>query len=261
MRVLDINISDILIDDINVRKTQITDITELSSSIEDNGLINPITVREKSKDKYEIIAGHRRYLAMKELNKTSIPCNIVKMDDKMAMELSLIENLQKNNLSNCDKILSISKIYEKETDYNKIKSLTKLSKSQIKKFIVIKDLPLEILKKMDGVGKEKININLAIALTLLPKKIDKLEVISKITSLKSKEKLEVIKKFNENNMDNIEDIDDIIAEIENNNIVNYKGPYVFDSVEQKNLLIPENIYNEIVKLIKEREETEELIYF
>lgn len=259
MRVLDININDIFIDNANVRKTQINEITELSASIIENGLINPITVREIKDNKYQIIAGHRRYLAMKELNRMQIPCNIVNIDDKMAMELSLIENLQKNNLSNCDKILSLAKLYETETDYNKIKNLTKISKSQIKKYIQIKDLPLEILKKLDGTGKDKININVANALSLLPKTLDLLEVIEKINPLKSKEKLDVIKTFINNNYDDIEELDEIIEEIENNNKINYKGPYVFDSIEQKNLLIPENMYNEIIELIKTKED--ELIYF
>ena len=121
------NIDNIIVDklyisNINVRKTNVNEITELASSIDINGLINPITVRKNSDDKYEIIAGQRRYLAMKELHKHTIPCNIINANDEKSEEISLIENLQKNNLSNCDKVKSFSKLYETyANDYDKIK--------------------------------------------------------------------------------------------------------------------------------------------
>ena len=43
--------------------------------------------------------------------------------------------------------------------------------------------------------------------------------------------------------------------------VDYKGPYVFDSIKQQNILIPENMYSDIINFIKEKTEEEEIIYF
>jgi ParB family chromosome partitioning protein len=263
MNIDNINIDKLVISDINVRKTQINEITELSNSIDINGLINPITVRKINDDKYEIIAGQRRYLAMKELHKHTIPCNIIIANDSKAEEMSLIENLQKNNLSNCDKVKSFSKLYDNyANDYEKIKSLVKVSKATIKKYLRIKDLPIEVLEKLDANDKTKINVPTAIELLpMVDKDINLIDVIDKLASLKSKNKIAAIKKFNENNSNDINDFDDIIEEINDSEKVDYKGPYVFDSVKQQNILIPENMYSDIINFIKEKIEDKEIIYF
>ena len=263
MNIDNINVDKLYISDINVRKTNINEIEELSNSIDINGLINPITVRKDNDDKYEIIAGQRRYLAMKELNKHTIPCNIIVANDEKAEELSLIENLQKNNLSNCDKVKSFSKLYDNyANDYDKIKSLVKVSKATIKKYLRIKDLPLEVLEKLDANDKTKINVPIAIELLpLVNKDIDLIDVIDKLAPLKSKNKIAAIKKFNENNATTIDDFDDIIEEINNNEKVDYKGPYVFDSIKQQNILIPEDMYADIINFIKEKVDEDKIVYF
>jgi len=263
MNIVNINIDDLVISEINVRKTQINEITELSSSIDINGLINPITVRKYADDKYEIIAGQRRYLAMKELNKHTIPCNIIITNDKEAEELSLFENLQKNNLSNCDKVKSFSKLFDSyANDFDKIKSMVKVSKATIKKYIRIKDLPLEVLEKLDANDKTKINVPIAIELLpLVDIEIDLIDVIDKLAPLKSKNKIQAIKKFKENNFNDIDDFDDIIDELNDEDKVDYKGPYVFDSVKQQNILIPENMYADIINFIKEKIDEDKIVYF
>ena len=263
MNIDNINVDKLYISDINVRKTNINEIEELSNSIDMNGLINPITVRKSDDDKYEIIAGQRRYLAMKELNKHTIPCNIIVANDEKAEELSLIENLQKNNLSNCDKVKSFSKLYDNyANDYDKIKSLVKVSKATIKKYLRIKDLPLEVLEKLDANDKTKINVPIAIELLpLVNKDIDLIDVIDKLAPLKSKNKIAAIKKFNENNATTIDDFDDIIEEINNDEKVDYKGPYVFDSIKQQNILIPEDMYADIINFIKEKVDEDKIVYF
>ena len=263
MNIVNINIDQLVVSAINVRKTQINEIEELSNSIDINGLINPITVRKIMDDKYEIIAGQRRYLAMKELCKHTIPCIVIIANDKQAEELSLIENLQKNNLSNCDKVKSFSKLFDNyANDYDKIKTMVKVSKATIKKYLRIKDLPIEVLEKLDANDKTKINVPIAIELLpLVDKDIDLIDVIDKLAPLKSKNKIEAIKKFVENDSNNIGDLDDIIDELNEIDKVDYKGPYVFDSVKQQNILIPENMYADIINFIKEKIEQDEIIYF
>ena len=262
------NIDNIVVDklyvsDINVRKTNVNEITELANSIDINGLINPITVRKDKDDKYEIIAGQRRYLAMKELHKHTIPCNIINVNDEKSEEISLIENLQKNNLSNCDKVKSFSKLYQTyANDYDKIKSLVKVSKATIKKYLRIKDLPIEVLEKLDANDKTKINVPIAIELlSLVDKDIDLIDVIDKLAPLKSKNKITAIKNFIENDATDINDFDDIIEELNNDDKVDYKGPYVFDSIKQQNILIPENMYVDIINFIKGKIDEDKIIYF
>jgi ParB family chromosome partitioning protein len=111
------NIDNIVVDklyvsDINVRKTNVNEITELANSIDINGLINPITVRKDGDDKYEIIAGQRRYLACKMLKKNNISCNILDVNSQKAEELSLVENVQRNPMTNSDKVKIYSKTME-----------------------------------------------------------------------------------------------------------------------------------------------------
>ena len=262
MEIVNINIDNLNIADINVRKTQIIEIAELANSINDNGLINPITVKSIGNDKYEIIAGQRRYLAMKELNKHTIPCIILNITNKKAEQISLIENIQKNALSNCDKVISYSKLFENNNnDYSKIKEIINVSKSTMQKYLKIKDLPKQILEKLDMKGKEKISIDLAVELTAMNDELDLMEVIEKITPLKNKNKIEAIKLFKESNSTDINDMDDIVDNIyteDKDDKMKYKIPFIFDSITQKNIKIPENMYSQIVKNIKDN--NDDLVY-
>ncbi len=72
---------------------------ELSDSIGRHGVIQPITVRRKDNGYYEIIAGERRWRASKMAGLNEIPAMIIEADDKLAGEISLIENLQRENLN------------------------------------------------------------------------------------------------------------------------------------------------------------------
>lgn len=71
---------------------------ELSDSIKENGVFQPIIVR-KSVNGYEIIAGERRYRASKLAKKTTIPAIIRKFDESQMMEVAVLENLQREDLT------------------------------------------------------------------------------------------------------------------------------------------------------------------
>jgi len=71
----------------------------LSESIAEHGIIQPLTVRELPSGYYQIIAGERRWRAARMANLMEIPVVIVEADDKKAMELALIENLQRQDLN------------------------------------------------------------------------------------------------------------------------------------------------------------------
>lgn len=74
------------------------DVADLSRSIIEHGLFNPIIVRAKEESKYEIVAGNRRFIACKNLGYKKIACNVIELDDKGAFEVSLIENIQRKTL-------------------------------------------------------------------------------------------------------------------------------------------------------------------
>ena len=77
-------------------------IRELAQTIDEHGLLQPIVVREYESAKYEIIAGERRYRAVKLLNWDTVPAIIEKMSDKETASLALIENLQRSQLSSVE---------------------------------------------------------------------------------------------------------------------------------------------------------------
>lgn len=72
---------------------------ELKQSIGKNGLIQPITVRKTLKGKYEIVAGERRYRACMELGMTEIAAIEVSAGDARAYEMSVLENIQREDLN------------------------------------------------------------------------------------------------------------------------------------------------------------------
>ncbi len=87
------------------------EITELADSIKEYGVIQPIVVR-KIADKYEIIAGERRYKASKVAGKTTIPAIITDLNDKDSAEIALIENVQRSNLTPIEEAISYKKILD-----------------------------------------------------------------------------------------------------------------------------------------------------
>lgn len=77
----------------------------LADSISVHGVIQPLTVRETGTGYYQIIAGERRWRAARLANLTDIPVVIIEADDKKAMELALIENLQRQDLNPVEEAL------------------------------------------------------------------------------------------------------------------------------------------------------------
>ncbi len=75
------------------------ELENLAESIRVHGVMQPLTVRQTPGDFYEIIAGERRWRASRMAGLSKIPCVIIEADDKKAMELALIENLQRQDLN------------------------------------------------------------------------------------------------------------------------------------------------------------------
>lgn len=71
----------------------------LADSIQANGILQPLTVRELPNGYYQIIAGERRWRAARMANLTQVPVLVIDADDKKVMELALIENLQREDLN------------------------------------------------------------------------------------------------------------------------------------------------------------------
>ncbi|REB08155.1 nucleoid occlusion protein [Sporosarcina sp. BI001-red] len=74
-------------------------IEELARTIHTHGIIQPIVIRQTEEDSYEIIAGERRYRAMKKLGWEEVPAIVRNLDDKETASIALIENLQREELT------------------------------------------------------------------------------------------------------------------------------------------------------------------
>ena len=84
----------------------------LSESIAVHGVIQPLTVREMPNGYYQIIAGERRWRAARMANISDVPVIVVEADDKKAMELALIENLQRQDLNPVEEALGYQSLSE-----------------------------------------------------------------------------------------------------------------------------------------------------
>lgn len=85
---------------------------ELSASINELGVIQPITLRKTNDDKYQIIAGERRFRASQLAGRTTIPAYIVDADNKNTMEMALTENIQREDLNAMEIALAYQHLIE-----------------------------------------------------------------------------------------------------------------------------------------------------
>ena len=109
LRVIEVDTNDILPNRFQPRiQFDEDEILELSDSIKEHGVIHPLLVRPIG-DKYEIIAGERRYKACVLAGKETVPVVIRDLDDKECAEIALIENVQRKSLSPIEEALSIKK--------------------------------------------------------------------------------------------------------------------------------------------------------
>ena len=131
MSIKEIKIEDLQISPLNVRSILKDDIDELSENINQQGLLNPLTVVYNQKsNKYEIIAGQRRYLAIKKLNHPTILCNVVDKSDQDCIFISIVENVQRNTMKLSDKVKMYQKLHNNFSSIPQSKMQTVLSNNK-----------------------------------------------------------------------------------------------------------------------------------
>jgi ParB family chromosome partitioning protein len=125
---------------------------ELSESIKEQGIIQPILVRKKSEDKYEIVAGERRWRAAQLAKIHEVPVIILNIDDKKSLEFAILENIQRSDLNGIEEALGYDNLVKK-FGYSQ-ETLSKIlgkSRSHIANTLRLAGLPEEI-KKMISDG-------------------------------------------------------------------------------------------------------------
>jgi len=184
-----INISQIVPNPSQPRKNfKNEDLKELSSSIKNQGLIQPIIVKPTVDSQFQIIAGERRWRACQLNGMHEVDCVIKDLDDTYVLEAALIENIQREDLN----VIEEANAYKGLIDIKKIsnESLAKLigkSSSHVSNILRLLDLDNEI---QEMVINGKLSMGHARALIGVPDGLNKAkEIVSKKLSVRQVEKI------------------------------------------------------------------------
>ena len=153
----------------------------LADSIVEHGIIQPLTVRELSNGYYQIIAGERRWRAARLAKLQEVPVVIIEADDKKAMELALIENLQRQDLNPVEEALGYRSLMEDHglTQDDAAKRVGK-SRPAVANALRLLNLSPEVLEKVrDG----SLSAGHARAVLSLKAEKKQLEAVQKIIAL------------------------------------------------------------------------------
>lgn len=153
---------------------------ELTDSIKEHGVIQPITVRKIGRDNFQIISGERRYQACKIAKISEIPCYIRIANDQEMLEMAIVENIQRKNLNAIEIGLSYQRLID-ECNLTHEQLSIKLSKnrSTISNFLRLLKLPVEVQKALRNY---KITMGHARALLSFNSEAEILSAFRKITS-------------------------------------------------------------------------------
>jgi ParB family chromosome partitioning protein len=125
-------------------------IDELAQSIKKNGLIQPIAVRPDKDNLYEIVAGERRWLAAQKAGLHEVPVVVLKLNDTQALELAIIENIQREDLNSIEEAKGYEKLMKDFTyDHEKLSDFMGKSKSHISNTMRLLSLPKLVIKMVE----------------------------------------------------------------------------------------------------------------
>jgi ParB family chromosome partitioning protein len=121
---------------------------ELANSIKKNGVIQPVAVRLSKSDtnKYEIVAGERRWLAAQRAGLHEIPVNILDLSDAESLEVAIIENIQRDDLSPVEEARGYERLSQEfNYDHENISKLMSKSRSHISNTLRLLTLPADVI--------------------------------------------------------------------------------------------------------------------
>ena len=187
---------------------------DLTNSIKERGIIQPIVVRKSDDDKskHEIIAGERRWLAAQKAGLHEVPVVIIEADNLKSLEFAIVENVQRNDLNAIEEARGYQRLIEEFSyDQEKVAQFIGKSRSHIANFLRLLTLPNEILKLIElkkiSSGHAKILVGLDNA-EFIAKKI-----LEKKLSVRQTENL--VKIFKGKKISKIKIIDPNLSQLEN----------------------------------------------
>ena len=125
---------------------------ELANSIKKNGVIQPIAVRQSKSDtnKYEIVAGERRWLAAQRAGLHEIPVNILELSDLESLEVAIVENIQRDDLTPIEEARGYKRLLDEfKYDHENIAKLMSKSRSHISNTLRLLTLPNDIIAMLE----------------------------------------------------------------------------------------------------------------
>ena len=228
---------------------------DLTKSIKERGIIQPIIVRQSSeyKKKFEIIAGERRLIAAKKAGLTEVPVVITQADDLKSLEFAIVENVQRHDLNPLEEAQGYKRLIDEfKYDQDKVSKFIGKSRSYISNCLRLLSLPVKIIKmiedKLITSGHAKILVGLDNAEFIANKVLEK-----KLSVRQTENLVKIFKKKIKRNVNykdvNISELEKNIAEKIGLNVVikndkRNKGSITFfhKEIDQLNKII------EIVKL-------------
>ncbi len=176
-----LNLSEIIPNKYQPRKNFDEDILEdLSNSIRERGVIQPIIVRRSNSDdaKYEIIAGERRWLAARKAGLHDIPVVVTEADDLKSLEFAIVENVQRHDLNPLEEAQGYKRLIDEFSyDQEKVSKFIGKSRSYITNSLRLLTLPKSVLQYIEekkiSAGHAKILVGLDNAEFIANKIIEK----------------------------------------------------------------------------------------
>jgi len=158
----------------NFKKEQMD---ELTNSIKERGIIQPIVVR-KQLDKYEIVAGERRWQAAQNAGLHEVPIVEIQADDLKSLEFAIVENVQRDDLNPIEEANGYKRLIDDfKYDQEKVAKFIGKSRAHIANSLRLLTLPLEIVKLIEdqkiSQGHAKVLVGLDNSIQLAKKIIDK----------------------------------------------------------------------------------------
>jgi ParB family transcriptional regulator, chromosome partitioning protein len=160
---------------------EIEALNDLSESIKEHGIIQPVTVRKLGYDKYQLISGERRFRASKLAGLTHIPAYVRIANDQAMLEMAIVENIQRENLDPIEVALSYKRLLD-ECNLTQDALSKKVSKNRtsVTNFLRLLKLPAEI---QAGLRDRKITMGHAKALINILEEEKQLGIFHKIIEL------------------------------------------------------------------------------
>ena len=148
---------------------------ELADSIRAQGLIQPIIVRPIARDRYEIIAGERRWRAAQLAELREVPCVVRESDDHAALAMALIENIQREDLNPLEEALALQRLIDEfQLTHQQTAEAVGRSRAAVSNLLRLLELPEPICKLVEA---RRIEMGHARALLTLP--ADKAEALAR----------------------------------------------------------------------------------